>query len=326
MMLRTDRLVKQPPAKQRLMLVSRLPWLWIFVALVVGSIAGAASTWIWTETHSQKKPLSIESRFALAGKHFKGDHYELAAEIMLPIAEAGNTNAQVNLAIALDLMGTRELLSKDKESGQADLDEPLKWWCLAALQQDAEAQNRVGWRRYNKDKAEAVYWWRHAADNGNPHAEETLAWYYHFGTDGFVRDDKKALQLLRSAAEKGHDGAQLTLAGIYLDGKGNSDPPWTQARQDYSEAAKWYLAAAEHGVAIAQEQVGLMYYGGIGVDRDYSQAYFWLSLAISEEMNRKEDIARRVKRRDEVASHLTKDRLNRAGFGIFDRTISGISA
>ncbi len=98
-----------------------------------------------------------------------------------------------------------------------------------------------------------------------------MALNYHFGL-GVPIDEKKAFQLLNAAAEMGHDGAQLDLGNIYWDGKGNSDPPWTAARQDYAKAAKWYLAAAKRGNSIAQEKIGLMYYRGLGIVQDFAQA------------------------------------------------------
>jgi len=38
--------------------------------------------------------------------------------------------------------------------------------------------------------------------------------------------------------------------------------------QDYKEAVKWYLKAAEQGYALAQFNLGNMYYNGDGVLQD----------------------------------------------------------
>ena len=46
--------------------------------------------------------------------------------------------------------------------------------------------------------------------------------------------------------------------------------------QDYAEAAKWYRLAAEQGNATAQSNLGSMYYSGEGVPQDYVQAYIWV--------------------------------------------------
>ena len=49
--------------------------------------------------------------------------------------------------------------------------------------------------------------------------------------------------------------------------------------QDYKEALRWYRLAADQGDAVAQTNLGLMYGNGLGVSPDYVQAYMWLSLA-----------------------------------------------
>ncbi len=51
--------------------------------------------------------------------------------------------------------------------------------------------------------------------------------------------------------------------------------------QDYAEAVKWYRRAAEQGDADAQANLGNMYYSGLGVPQDYVQAHMWLNLAAS---------------------------------------------
>ena len=52
--------------------------------------------------------------------------------------------------------------------------------------------------------------------------------------------------------------------------------------KDYKRAAKWYLKAAEQGLAVHQHGLGLMYYGGQGVPQDYEQAARWLSKAAKQ--------------------------------------------
>jgi uncharacterized protein len=285
------------------MIQTRRTVVWIFTALAgLFGVIGAAL--IWTSQHHQQE-LSVADKFYMAGRFPSTYHYEIAAEIMRPIAETGDVNAQVNLAVALNWINTRKAL---KENALPDRDEEFKWWCLAALQGDAEAQNHLGTALYNKNEDESTFWLKHATENGDPNAQERMAWSYRFGM-GVPIDEKKAFQLLNAAAENGHDGAQLELADIYWDGRG-ADPPWTVARQDYAEAAKWYLAAAKRGNSIAQEKIGLMYYRGLGVVQDFGQAYFWSSLAAANA--NLDQVARSAREmRDEIASHLTTERINR---------------
>ena len=49
--------------------------------------------------------------------------------------------------------------------------------------------------------------------------------------------------------------------------------------QDYAEAVKWYRRAAEQGGAGAQHNLGVTYANGQGVPQDYVQAHMWFELA-----------------------------------------------
>lgn len=51
---------------------------------------------------------------------------------------------------------------------------------------------------------------------------------------------------------------------------------------NYAEALKWYLKAAEQGHAIAQTNVGCMYYNGEGVNCDYAEALSWFHKAADQ--------------------------------------------
>ena len=42
---------------------------------------------------------------------------------------------------------------------------------------------------------------------------------------------------------------------------------------------KWYRKAAEQGGVRAQHDLGVLYYEGAGVPRDYVKSHMWLSLA-----------------------------------------------
>jgi len=51
--------------------------------------------------------------------------------------------------------------------------------------------------------------------------------------------------------------------------------------QDYKAAVKWYKLAAEQGFALAQNNLGGMYYEGKGTLQDYTRAYVWFYIAAS---------------------------------------------
>ena len=52
--------------------------------------------------------------------------------------------------------------------------------------------------------------------------------------------------------------------------------------QDYAEALKWYRLAANQGNAIAQTQLGDMYYQGLSVPQDYTEAMQWTRKAADQ--------------------------------------------
>ncbi|WP_332923531.1 tetratricopeptide repeat protein [Candidatus Puniceispirillum sp.] len=51
------------------------------------------------------------------------------------------------------------------------------------------------------------------------------------------------------------------------------------APQDYAKALKWYRLAAEKGLAAAQYNLGIMYGRGEGVPQDDVRAHMWGNLA-----------------------------------------------
>ena len=54
-------------------------------------------------------------------------------------------------------------------------------------------------------------------------------------------------------------------------------------KQNYEAAASAYLSAAEKGEAYAQVALGSLYRTGKGVEKDYVEAYKWLSMAAEQE-------------------------------------------
>ena len=94
---------------------------------------------------------------------------------------------------------------------------------------------------------------------------------YEDGAAAYVREDyATALKLLRPLAEGGNDSAQARLGLMYDLGHG--------VAQNYTEAAKWYRAAAEQGHEVAQLFLGL-YSNGKGFPQNHSEAARWYAEA-----------------------------------------------
>jgi TPR repeat protein len=75
--------------------------------------------------------------------------------------------------------------------------------------------------------------------------------------------------------------AQFELGRRYYSGR-ISAGRYGGHEQDYKEAVKWWLLAAEQGHADAQYGLGLCYKYGSGVDKDLSEAVKWWLLAAEQ--------------------------------------------
>ena len=84
-----------------------------------------------------------------------------------------------------------------------------------------------------QDKAEAVKWFRKAAESGHAGAEEIMGGFYLDGTDSISKNLGEALKWYHKAAEQGLTNSQVRLAKYYADD--DKDP---------SEAVKWADKAA----------------------------------------------------------------------------------
>ena len=153
-----------------------------------------------------------------------------------------------------------------------------------------------------KDEAEAVKWYRKAAEQGNSFAQYNLAKAYdsaYYGNRGTVNDIKEAVKWYRKAAEQGDADAQYELAKNIKLGIGTQEDEveslkwYTKAAEsgnaiaqiqlalkcfsenNFVEARKWFLMAADQGSIIAQLHIAWMYKDGRGGEQDYQEARKW---------------------------------------------------
>jgi len=75
---------------------------------------------------------------------------------------------------------------------------------------------------------------------------------------------------LRQMAEGGDPAAQNALGLRYFQGDLNAG-----IKQNELEAARWFIAAAEHGNVAAQSKLGFLFWSGRGVPKDLNRAYLW---------------------------------------------------
>ena len=135
-------------------------------------------------------------------------------------------------------------------------------------------------KEYNieQNEAEALKWYKKAAEQGNPAGMENLAISYEYG--GKVpKDYSEALKWHLKAAEKGYVSAQYNLGEIYYNPIVNTYVNYSGiVRQDYTKAFEWFKKAATTD-ATAQYRLGYMYEYGLGVAQDYSEAMRWYKKA-----------------------------------------------
>jgi TPR repeat protein len=86
--------------------------------------------------------------------------------------------------------------------------------------------------------------------------------------ESYVGADLKDLKKL---AAGGNADAQYSLGKRYATGDG--------VKQDYREAMRWFLPAADHGNVRAQAKAAAFFLAGRGGPQDYGKAYYWGLLA-----------------------------------------------
>jgi len=150
---------------------------------------------------------------------------------------------------------------------------------------DAESEMELG-RRYDrgegvvKDHAEAVKWYRKAAQQNFAVAQYNLGVCYEQGVAKDEReelfpvaggDPVEAVKWYRKAAEQNYAPAQNNLGLCYEHGEG--------VAADRLEAVKWYRKAAEQNDVDAQYNLGMCYERADAGTEDWAEVYKWLSLA-----------------------------------------------
>jgi TPR repeat protein len=126
----------------------------------------------------------------------------------------------------------------------------------------------------DEDKREAFFWWKKAAEQGHPAAQNELGVMYQKG-NVIPQDYAKAACCYRLAAEQGVVLSQDNLGVLLRDGKG--------VERNEKEAVVWFTKAAYGNYAEAQNHLAYMYANGKGVETNLVEAMAWWSVASSGE-------------------------------------------
>lgn len=241
----------------------------------------AAERW-WLKSAAQGY---VPSYALLGGFYFSKQMYAEALRWFSIGAALGRTDAQVGLG-ALYSGGFG--VARDHRLA-------LQWWREAAEKKVPAAQFAIGTAYANawggpRDEAQALRWFQLAADQGSPAAQESLASAYELG-QGVMPDPGAALAWRKKATDSALVAAQQNLMRLYPDccigdttatlvemskpyrqdaESGNSESQLVFARfllrhKEQEEALTWYLRAIAQGNAVAMEELGTMYFSGIGL-------------------------------------------------------------
>jgi TPR repeat protein len=183
-------------------------------------------------------------------------------------AEAGND------AVALYNVG--EMLHQMKRDSEAvdwyrramDKGDATSAWALADLYKSGAA---VPHKSKKDNWKEGLDLFQRAADKGNAGAQYVMAQTYMEGWFGADRRPQDAVSLFRRSAEQGFPAAEVVMGNLYFEGKLLS--------KDRTQAAEWYLKAADNEEAEAALSLALMYERGEGVSQDFPAAYMWYEFA-----------------------------------------------
>ncbi len=194
--------------------------------------------------------------------------YARALEILRPLAESGDSQAQITMALMYDYGHGVE-----KNPSQS-----IKWYRMAAEQGIPIVQHDLGVKYFQgqgveQDYREAAKWWELSANAGVADSQFNLGLMHYRGI-GIPKDYEKAAKLFEDAAEQGHGNAQYSLAVMYAFGQSKV--------KNYETAIKWFKKSAEQNIAQAQFNLGVFNENGYGVEKDHEKAKEWYQLAAAQ--------------------------------------------
>ena len=174
-------------------------------------------------------------------------------------AVQGDPYAQTNLGI----------LAENGRGMPKDHAAAARWYELAVKQDHGRAKWRLaellanGWG-VARDTERAIALYREAGARGMSQGWFGLGYMYAMG-NGVQQDNAKALDYFTRAAEGGDGVAMYNVSVLF--GK--------QPQSDRKKVFEWRKKAAESGHAAAQNDTGVSYHNGDGVDANYGWAIYW---------------------------------------------------
>ncbi|KAA8493256.1 putative cysteine-rich receptor-like protein kinase 39 [Porphyridium purpureum] len=197
------------------------------------------------ECDRQAQEHAAAARQAPAEEHdrLEKDARDLAAQREVELAVSQRLEEDAAAAVAAAQQARRDAaawqqrgrIAEDKK----DFAEALMWYRKAAQLRDAYSQSRLGyfyhkgWGGLRQDSGTAVEWWRKASKQGDAAAQYNLGRCCENGWGGLRKNKRAAVEWWRKAAEQGYAGAQFSLGTCYRDGQGGL-PQDTRAATEVS--------------------------------------------------------------------------------------------
>ena len=132
----------------------------------------------------------------------------------------------------------------------------------AASSGDFDALYALGHHHHHvsRDVGLAAHYYRAAADRGHPPSCTALGHLYRLGGSGFPVDTSSAFSYYKMAADAEEWEGCVALGEMWEKGQGVVLVSLTTGalQQDLAEAVRLYRAAAEHGHADGQSNLGRM--------------------------------------------------------------------
>lgn len=204
-----------------------------------------------------------------ANQFYHSRQFQSAISEYIPLAEAGNSEAQTKLGIMYSFgygveVDYAKALSLFEQAKAANYPEAMFMYADALL-------NGKG---IKKSPKQAFMWFEKAGDLGYVAAQSTLGYLYLSGI-GAKADFDAAFKWNSKAAKAGSPEAMYNLGQQYEKGKG--------AAKDLKQSVYWYGLAAEKNQTMAEFEMGYAYKEGIGgLQRDLEKAIHFYTKAANK--------------------------------------------
>ncbi|MGC9324019.1 MAG: tetratricopeptide repeat protein [Desulfomonilia bacterium] len=203
------------------------------------------------------------------------------------------THVLIVVVLFVILIGVIWYVSRKALSQNPDAFEHIR---TAAQSGDVYSQFKLAGMYYEgsgvpRDDAEAAQWYLKAAQQGHAEAQFIMGILYEKG-DGVSRSDTEAYHWFSQAASQGHPRAEVMLEADKWNACKKDEEDETERREEQkpqpshdspsSDMLDTYLARAHQGDVDAQYNLGIMFYHGEGISRNYEEALKWFLLAAEQ--------------------------------------------